>query len=31
MHLPVDLGEPPENAKAVEGQEGLIGLLKAEA
>lgn len=28
MHLPVDLGEPPETAKAVEG---LIGILNVEA
>lgn len=30
MHLPVDLGKPPEPAKAVEGQEGLIGILNVE-
>lgn len=31
MHLPMDLGKPPEKAKAVEGQKGVTVPLKAEA
>lgn len=31
MHSPVDLREPPKTANAEEGQEGLIGILKAGA
>lgn len=28
MHLPMDLGKPPEKAKAVEGQKGVTVPLK---